>query len=932
MVLPPFLAIAQIDTLSVGEYQQIGEGNDKVANIAFNRVDRTQVVGAISTINASVVNKFDNNIWLSSALAGRTQGMLGGTNIRGIGIGLDVGDITGSGSFSGNAMFVVDGLPRDINGLRLSEIESITILKDVNSAILYGSAAINGVVLITTKRGEANKPKSNFSVNYGLQSPRALPKYLNSADYMRYFNIARVNDGLTPQFSEEMINNYQNGNKYRYPSTDYYSGEYLRPFKSYYDVNAEFSGGDRNARFYSNVGWNSAGGLLNFGQGANARNNQFNVRGNVDLKVNRWIETSVDAAAIYGVNKGPTGNYWSNAATLRPHEYTPLLPFDLIDPENALFKGRKNDVDGKYLLGGTSAFTTTPFGEGYSGGVVENITRKFTFNNRINFDLSSVTPGLSAQTNMSFDYYTQYAQTVDNEYSVYTPTWSATEDRIVSLVQHGRDARPGTQVVGGSFFRRRFGFYGQLKYNREVAENHRLYGQLIAFGSNYKEQGDFQGTKNAHAALQLGYAYKNRYLVDFSSSLVNSVKLPEGNRVGFAPSLGLSWIASQEDFLKDHEIVDFLKLRLSGGILKSDVPVGDFFYYDNRYTTSGSYNWYEGVRSRSGVISSWSSNPKLSFAKRNEINLGIETQLFNRAVGIDLNLFYERYSDLIVRPSTRYPSFYTNFVGYENFEADEYRGLDLGITYNKSKGDWNFMVGANLLYVTSQRKRVDEVWDFDYLNRTGRPKDATFGLEALGLFKDQDEINNSPIQTFGTVKPGDIKYKDQNNDGIINANDEVYLRRYQAPLSAGLQFRVGYKRLNLFVLGEGRQGVQNFRENNYFWVDANKKYSEVVLNSWTPTTAETATHPRLSTQTNSNNHRRSSYWLYSDDYFSIRRVQLTYDLPAKVADRLLMSNLNVFASANDLIQFAPNRAVREISIGGEPQYRTFSIGVRASFK
>jgi hypothetical protein len=236
-----------------------------------------------------------------------------------------------------------------------------------------------------------------------------------------------------------------------------------------------------------------------------------------------------------------------------------------------------------------------------------------------------------------------------------------------------------------------------------------------------------------------------------------------------------------------------------------------------------------------------------------------------------------------------------------------------------------------MLYVTSERTKVDEIYNNDYQYRKGNPVDASFGLEALGLFRDQAEIDASPFQTFGTVAPGDIKYKDQNGDGVIDANDEVYLRRWQAPFSGGLQLRVSYKDLTLYVLGEGRTGADGFKSSNYYWIDGNEKYSVAVLDAWTPETAATATFPRLTTSTNSNNYRTSSFWQYNNDYFSIQKIQLSYNMPDKIAKTLYMKKLDVFVDASDIYQFAKNREIREINSGGEPYYRTFSVGLKANF-
>lgn len=902
---------------------------DHLVNVAFRQEKARDVIGFVSDLDVSEIDGYDHTIWLKDVLAGRFVGLFDNTRVRGIGRGIGVEDLTNSGT--GTTTYIVDGLPRDINSLRLSEVKSISVLRDVNSAVLYGSDAVNGVVLITTKRGEAFKKQTHFTFNYGISSPRELPDYLNSADYMTYFNQARANDGLSAQFTDQTIQDYKSGNRYQYPDVDYYSNTYLKSIKNYFDVNGQFSGGNDVAKYYANLGWNSAGSLLNFGEGAKARNNRFNVRGNVDLKINDWISTSVDVAGFFVDDKGPRGNYWSDAASIRPYEYTPLLPISMITPSDKLLVGRKNDVDGMYLLGGNSNHITTPIGTGYSGGVNEGIERKFSFNNRIDVDLAKLTEGLTFHTNISFDYYASYDQTIANQYSVYEPVWNDDGDSIISLKQYGKDSRPGTQSVGSTYFRRRFGAYGLLSYDRRFGEASRITASALGYLSNFKQQGDFQGIKQAHMGLRVGYSYQDKYMVDFSGAYVNSVKLAEGHRGGLSPTLGLSWILSSEPFLENSHTVNFLKLRMSGGVMNTDFLIDGFFYYDNRYGGSGSYNWYEGGRSRSGVMSNWGSNKNLGYTKRNELNLGLEGLLFNHVLGFEANAFYDVYNDLVTRPATQYPGFYTDFIPYENFGANRYTGFEAGLSVTKNVGKWNFFLGANLLYTNSKRTRVDEVYDNAYQYRKGHPADANFGLQALGLFQDQAEIDNSPVQTFGAVQPGDIKYKDQNADGVIDGNDEIYLGRYQAPLSGGLRLKVSYGRLTLFALGRGSSGAAGFKSGDYYWVDGNTKYSGVVRGAWTPATAATATYPRLSSQTNANDFRTSSYWMYKDNYFEISRIQLTCHLSRRHGSSFPVKEADLFVDATGITQFSNSKKIRDLHAGSEPYYRTFSIGLNANF-
>ncbi|GAB2800986.1 SusC/RagA family TonB-linked outer membrane protein [Rhabdobacter roseus] len=890
----------------------LGQKDD--VRIAFGKVKKANLVNAVSVLDPVQLRRFDNTQTVASALTGMLPGLLGSSNVRGI----------------GTPLFVVDGLPRDISTLNLAEVEQITVLKDINSAIMYGNQAVNGVVLVTTKRGQAYKRQINASAFYGISRPTTLPEYLPSADYMELYNEARTNDGLGIQYSPDLIQKYRTGNPYRYPSIDYYSGEYLKSFRPFSRATMDFSGGNRVATYYSNIGWTQTGSLYNFGEGKSAKSNVFNVRGNIDLKVNSWIKSALDAVVVLNNDRSPQGNFWANAATLRPNLFAPLVPISSIDPENAILKRRKNDIDGMYLLGGTTTYQTNPIAAAYAGGELERLQRTFSFNNRIDFDLSRSVQGLAFHTNLSFDYLTLYDQFISNQYAVYEPVWDE-QDRIISLRQFGEDVRSGTQNVGNASYRRRIGFYGLLDYDRTFQEAHQVSGSLLAFLTNDKVQEDLQGNKNANLGLRLNYGYKSKYLVDFSSAYVHSVKLPEGNRTAFSPSLGLAWVMSSEDFLSSTPFLDYLKVRLSAGIMHSDAGIDGFYYYNNRFGGSGSYSWYEGTRSRAGTVSVNGGNNLLAFEKRKEVNLGFESMLFNKRLSLDANVFSSLYSDIITRPQTIYPSYFTSYIPYQNFDENAYHGAEMGVSYQQQLGDFSLVLGVNALYANSKVRKKDELYADSYRFRTGHPVDARFGLVADGFFSDQAEIDRYAIQAFGAVKPGDLKYLDQNGDGIIDANDERRIGRSQAPFSYGLNLKLSYKNLTLFARGNGRAGADGMLSNDYFWVDGDDKYSTYVLGRWTEATKATATFPRLSSIANTNNYRSSSFWLYRDNFFTLDRLQLTYDIPIRLSNRLNLKSLSCFADASNLVMLSAYRSIRELNIGTEPQYRSFSLGFNAWF-
>ncbi len=898
-------------------------GNKDDVNIAFGKIKQGYLVGAVSVLSPVEIKEYDNDILLTDALIGRVVGLYGESNIRGI----------------GDAVYIVDGIQRDISNIKLSEVEQVSYLKDANSAILYGSAAKNGVILVTTKRGEANKQIINISANYGFSSSKEIPQYLSSADYMVLYNEARANDGLAKQYGDAEIENYRNGDKYRYPNVDYYSDEYITTTRPFFNLETEFSGGNDFATYYTNAGWQRTNSHFIFGEGENAHADVFNIRGNVDITFNPNIKSSVDASITLDQYYGPVNaNFWNAAATNKPHEFTPLLPIDRIDPENELLLARKNDIDGKYLLGGTQAIQTNSIAQIYSGGrMTPRSNRTFSFNQKNIFNLKSIAEGLSFHTSISFDQFATYSQAINNSYSVYEPVWGD-DDMIVDLVQYGLDEKTGTQEVGEADYIRRIGGFAMFDYVQEFSDVHYIAGSLIGNIYTIKEGGDIQSNKNANIGIRFNYAYDKKYMLDFSSAYVHSSKLAPGNRTAFSPSIGLAWVISKEDFLKSSDKIDYLKLRFSAGIVNSDDQIDGFFYYDGRYIQSSSFRWYEGQWYQNSYISEYEKNENLSFEKQKSVNFGFESLLFDKMLSVNANVFWSSYSDQIDQPTTLYPSFYEDFIPYENFGRTDYSGAEIGVTLQKQYKDFSFAIGANALYTNSEVKKLDEVYNNDYEYRVGKPEDAIFGLVSDGFFMDEAEIESHAIQAFGNVQPGDIRYIDQNNDGIVDSEDMIEIGRSQSPISYGLHLKLKYKSFTLFALGNGRIGADSYKNGNYYRVDGDDKYSVEVLNRWTEETKTTATYPRLSSISNSNNFRNSTFWMYSSNYFTIDRVQLSYNLPEKLNRTLRMKNSCIYVDGTDVLRFSKNKKIQDLNVGsypdydgGQPYYMSFSVGVKVMF-
>ncbi|WP_163324754.1 SusC/RagA family TonB-linked outer membrane protein [Draconibacterium mangrovi] len=916
------------DKITLKEVIFLQSAQDQI-KLGIGTKNKREMVGATSTITPKNHMTYDNTQWVRDYIEGLLLGVKGSSNIRGL----------------GNALFVIDGvIGRDPNILNMEEVDQITVLKDANAVALYGSQAKNGVIVINTKRGLANRRLANVNVRYGFKTPISLPNYLGSAEYMTLYNEARTNDGLDLQYDPVLIEEYRNStNPYRYPNVDFYSDDYLRSMVTTADITTEFSGGNDKTQYYVNMGWNYSQSLVDINPDANAGSNRFNVRGNIDFKVNDFIKSSVDAVAILSSNKSSLSNLLSEGASFKPNAYAPLLPISMIDTaSNPALAAQLNaaGIYGGMLLGGSQQFKDdTPVANVIAGGYQNRMFRSTQFNNSVDFDLDMITEGLSAKTYLSFDFYDAYRISVNNKYSVYEPTWDV--DEIISLTPYGDvDQKDLTENVNTIDYVTRLGFYGLINYQKQINENHSIQSTFLGYVNSHKTNNTIQPTNNAHLGLQVSYAFKDKLFVDFSSAYVNSNKLPEGNRGGFSPTGGVAYILSEEEFIKNIDFINFLKLKATGGIVKSDLGIDNYYLYAETYSDGAWYNWADGASQNRVKDISQGANNLLGYEERVDLNLGFETYLM-KSIWLEFNYFKTDMDKQLVTLNNKYPSYYNVFKPYDNYNKDTYRGFELGVDYSKTFNDFTIKLGGNLLYAQSEVVKRDEIYEYQYQYRAGNPVESIYGLVDQGFYSENDFNigddgkyilkDDMPAPAYGAVQPGDIKYLDKNNDGIVNDNDKENIGRWTNPWSYGLNLRLQYKGLSFFVLGTGQFGGESIMNGDYYWVDGSDKYSEVVMNRWTPETANIASYPRLSAGVNNNNYRTSTFWMYDNSFFSINRAQLTYEFGDKVCQKLRMKNLSVNVAGSNLLEVSKNSDIRQLNIGGDPQYRYFMLGLRTSF-
>lgn len=846
-------------------------------------------------------------------------------------------------------LLLIDGVPRDASYVKPSEIEHISFLKGVSAVALYGSRAAKGVIVITTRRGKVGAQEIHVRANTGFHVPKSYPKYLGSAEYMSLYNEARSNDGLELLYTEEDIYHHGSGrNPYRYPDVDFFSSEYLKSAYNFTDVTAEVIGGGENARYYTNFGYDREGSLLDFGQAAdNNSSNRFNVRGNIDVDINEAITSYINANAIFYTGKGVNAEFWESSANLRPNRVAPLLPISMLEagntPSQTLVNNSNHIVDGKYLLGGTQLDQTNAIGDVYAGGTNKYNSRQFQFDAGVNADLSGVLEGLSFSTMFAFDYATVYNLSYNNDYAVYGASWNnyAGGDRIGALTKYGQDAKTGDQEVSDSWYTQTLAFSGQFNYKRVFNDKHKVSALLLGSGFQQTESGLYHRISNANLGMHLGYVLNNKYAAEFNGAMVHSARLPEGKRSAFNPTGSLSWRISEEEFMDGVTAVDHLRLSASAGILHTDLDVEEYYLYQGYYTHQEAdwHGWRDGV-SRRMYNRLRGDNPNLTFPRREEFNLGLDAAMFDRKFQLNANFFVNHMSGNVVQADVLYPSYFTtgwpvySDIPYVNYNEDKRMGVDFSASVKQRIGAIDWTLGVSGLWFDTEAVKRAENYDDPYQNRAGKAIDGLWGLESAGFFADEAEIAAAPRHSFGEVKPGDLRYVDKNNDGVIDSKDEVFLGKagwFGSPVSGGVHLNAQWKNFSLFALATGRFGAYAFKNNEYHWVYGERKYSEVVRGRWTEETRETATYPRLTTQGGDNNFRASDFWMYSTDRFDLAKVQLSYNFSSAAVTKLGIAQLGVYVSGNNLLTLAPEREVLELNVGSAPQTRFFSLGLKAVF-
>lgn len=934
-ILPAVMAIASGLSFPAMAQDEQADSIPSTVQLAFRQVGADEVLGGVSVLD--VENLLKKN-YINDINNGTISGYVPGYNGNSL-WGLDADNDAGY-------LVLIDGVPRDLNNIPPQEVKEITFMKGAQAVVLYGSRAAKGVIYITTKRGADAPLKIDARVNTGWAVAKAYPEYLGAAEYMTLYNEARANDGLAAAYSQEQIyHTAAHTNPYRYPDVNMYSGEYLKKVYNRTDANLEISGGNGRARFYTNINYFRQGDFVDFGEAKKNYSDRFSVRGNVDVNFSDYVSAYVNASATFYNSRGAHGSYWEAASTLRPNRITPLIPISMIDPSATgaldLVNTSMNIVDGNFLAG-TQIDKTNIFADYYAKGYNKFTSRQFQFDTGVNIDLSMLTPGLSFATKFAVDYATSYNTGYYNNYATFVPVWTSYNGKEVigDVSMEGKDEHSGVQNISDSQSRQTMNFSAQFDYKRTFADLHNFHAMVVGTGWQRTFSGQYHRTSNVNLGFEVDYNFDKRYYVDLAIAGVHSSKLAPGHRQAWSPSASIGWRISQEDFLKGSEAVNELMLSASYSKLHSDMDISDYYLYSANYTNGGWYSW--AVGGTSAAYPKRGENLDLTFVTREEFNVNLRGEFFNRMIGLDASFFVIKNDGLLVNNSVRFPSFFStyyleaSFAPYINNNANRRTGFDFGVNFNKEFGEFALQVGVNGTYYDTKALKRDEIYENAYQYREGKPIDGIWGYRCEGFFATDEEAAaaNQRALGGGKLRAGDLKYTDINNDGLIDDNDIVYLGRggwYGAPFAMGVNITAKYKGFTLFLHGTGGFGGHAIKNGSYYWVAGDTKYSAEVRGRWTEATAATATYPRLTTGNGSNNFTTSDFWMYSTNRFDLAKVQLTYDFPKSIIHGPIVNGLSIYVSGSDLLTISKNRKIMETNIGSAPQSRFYNIGAKVTF-
>ena len=892
---------------------------DEVVVTGLGTQKKLTVTGAITNVDVSQMKQFPSSNF-TNALAGNVPGIIAMQSSGQPGKSTSRFWVRGISTFgaSASAMILVDGFERNnIDDLNIEDIESFSVLKDASATAIYGSKGANGVILITTKHGKAGKININVKGEASYNTRTITPKFIDAPTYANLLNEARVTRNLAPQYQPEELALIRSGlDPDFYPNVDW-SKLLLKNGAMSYRADLSMSGGGNTARYFVSLSYVEDQGMYNTDEtlrkkyDTNANYKRWNYRMNVDIDV---TPTTI-------IKLGVSGNLNKRNSPGLGDQYlwSELFGFNALSSpvlySNGYVPAYGNNI---HQMNPWVSSTRTGYNEEWDNNIQTNVT--------VEQKLDFITKGLSFTGRFGYDTY--------NSNHIYYRLWPAMY-RANSRDSQGNiiwdklfEETSMSQTSGGDGSRHEF-LEALLRWDRTFDKLHN-FSAVSRFTQDERIQTRNIGTdiknsvskRNQGLAGQLTYNYALRYFIDFNFGYNGSENFADHHRYGFFPAFSLAWNVAEEPLVKKAlPWLNMFKLRYSWGKVGND-NMGRFPYlYTLDYTPNIGYNWGSNLTSGTipGIHYTQMASPNVTWEVARKTDFGFDFVAFDNKFSLTMDYFHEKRTGIFIQRM-----FLPDITGLESYPwanvgAVKSKGFDGNFQYKDHIGEINWTVRGNITYSKNtilERDEENNVYAYQY--GKGYRVNQQRGLIALGLFRDYDDIRNSPKQSWGTVQPGDIKYKDVNGDGIVDDGDRVAIGATDTPsLIYGLGASVSWRGfdLNLHFQGAGKYtflinsgAVNAFRDGrwgNILQGITDNRWISSDISGTKETENPNAPYPRLSYGYNLNNQQSSSFWLRNGRFLRLKNLDIGYTLPKPMVNTIHLESVRIYISGQNLITWSP---------------------------
>ncbi|WP_207534393.1 SusC/RagA family TonB-linked outer membrane protein [Desertivirga arenae] len=935
---------------------------DEVVIVGYAQQKKLTLTGSVSSVGGKEIRQSPSPS-LQNTLAGRVTGLT--TQQRSGQPGRDGAafNIRGVNTYTGSStpLILVDDIEFTYDqfaALSADEVESVSILKDASTTAIYGIRGANGVVLVTTTRGKVGKPQISFQTEYGLNQLTKRPEYLDAYQSAFLYNEAEVNtNNLNPNptfvrtFSDADLELYKNGtDPYGHPNNNW-TDLLMKKFAPQVRSNFNISGGTERAKYFVSVGYlDQSGQLKDYSEDLNSKYyyKRYNYRSNIDLNVNKTLAVRFDLFGnvdeINTNNASANSNLFSDIGRLAE---TAAFNYPVYNPDGSLgysawqrnSSGRNNNnLIGRLMY------------NGYSRSFANNINLATSATQQLDF----LVKGLSIKGTVAYRNLYSYGRSLTRPVSgtgfvsyIYNQ-----ESNTYSFGQRDNAYRLTTPSLSydARSTDRALTLQGFLNYNRFFGKHHvtalALYNFNNKTGNSDNQEYNFIPEIFKGFTGRLNYDYNEKYLLEVSGAYNGSDRFARGRRFGFFPAAALGWNISQEEFFKENiKFIDNLKLRGSYGLVGQD-NTGGVYAYRSSYTTGNGTGLF-GMAPNNGfgtTVEGTLGNDQVTWEKEKKLNLAVDFGLFRRRLTGTVEYFNNHRFDIITSRGTVSAIFGQN-LPLVNIGKTNNKGWEAELAFNDKVGrDWNYSVKGT--YSLAKNKIVfrDEAQPlYPWQQQTGQSIGSALKYSWTGEFYTEAEIADAsvPKPTIGG-RPGDLKYKDLNGDGTIDASDQSYFGYTNLPNTIfGLSLGVGYKRLNVSLLFQGAANFVASAQGAVIHHNASNALP-IHLQHWTPELGNNAKYPQVYRTALSQSPRDfySDFWAIPGDYLRLKTAEISYALGPKTAGRIGAKSVRIYTNGYNLLTWTKldklysnldPEILESVADLPYPPTRIFNMGLNVTF-